>query len=348
MSVRMRRTLMKGSGKDKGEILDYCRAAALLPVIHTMYSGRIFEVASWEESDLEEVRKVWAEMAYMVAEWCKADQIRISNVYTVVPAYFNVETPTGQAYILGLDLMCGEMVDLGRILDITVHDNRMDLLLADSQISLLIDRSENGFPLKDMIEYCMGQFDLDKALPPVRTDDITEAMREVFSNTTFIYNVSGRPLTARGISDLVGCPIDDVVDLLESSSGEITRERMATGEYTEGGYKVTQDEVLLYNFSQARVNLVAEALGLPPTSVRVVPSYKPTDRKRPLTPVDGQMKYSCDGQVRSLAMWSLRLDVPVDILKRTWRPGFTEEEWQATGHKLVGGIREQLPMWVKG
>lgn len=332
----------------EGEIIDYCRAAALLPIIHTMYSGRTFEVRSWEEKDMTDVRRAWAEMAYMVAEWCNADRIRISNTYTVVPTYFNAETPTGQAYILGLDLMCGEIVDLGRILDITVHDDRMDLLLVNSQISILFDRASNGLPLGRMIEYCMGQFDLEKALPPAPTDDITEGMREVFSNTAFIYNVGGRPLTARGVSNLVGCPIGDVADLLESSSGDIARARMAAGEYVVGNYKVTQDEVLLYNFSQARVTQVEEALGIPRSFIRVVPSFKPMDRKKPLTLVDGQLKYPCDGTVMTLAMWSLRLEVSVDILKRTWRPGFTEKEWQAAGFNMSGEVKDQLPMWNIG
>ena len=349
MQRRIKPAFAKGSGKDSGEILDFCRAASLVPILHAMYSGRRFEAGDWEDDKLTEVRRASAQMAYMVAERCNADQIRISNVLTVHPMYFATETPEGNIYTLGLDLMCGEIVDLGLIREVTVHGDVMDLLLANGMVSLCIQKSEMGLPLNTQIRVCARRFDLSRALPPVAIDDITKGAAELFATTALVYNINGRPLTARGLSNLVGCKVDEVADLLDTREGEDALDSLDVMPFRAGGYSLSKEEVLLYNFVEGRVNRVAWDLKVPPSSVRVAPSMGPIRVDDPITLPDGQIPYVCEGVSRSLTLWSARLGVPAMALKRTWRPNITEKEWQIESSAVTWrGVRSQLPMWFAG
>lgn len=329
---------------------DHCRNAALVPVLHSVYSGMRFDAGTLEDMRLEAVRRAWTDMAYKVAEWCGEDRIRISNVYSLVPSYFGADTVEDMEFTVGLDLMCGEIVDLGRVIEVIVHEKSIDLLTSGGMVSVMIPNSDTGLDLATQIKLCMRRFGLSEGLPPLRSTGISVEAVRVLSDTAFVYNVDGRPMTSRGLADALGCREDDVADVLNTAEGARMLERVGTQSIRDGGCNLTEEEVMVYNFAEARARRVAQKLGVPISQVRVAPIFGPIRVDSPVAMPLGQINVVCEGVSRSLVMWSARLKVPVRRLAETWEPGLTEAEWVKKAAPLLQRDERDviIPMWVKG
>lgn len=306
---------------------DLCRNAAIVPILQSMYGGMMFDAGDFMSFSLDEVRRVWAEMAYMVADWCGDDRIRISNVYSLVPSYFGSDSVEGMDFVVGLDLMCGDIVDLGRVLEVVTHEKSLDLVTYNGMVSVIIPPSKTGLDLATQIKMCMRRLDITDALPAPRFSGVSAEEVRVYSESAFVYNIGGRPMTARGIACELGCGEDDVADVLRTAEGQNMLKELETCIFQDGGHRITESEVMVYNFAERRVNRTAQRLGVPPSQVRVAPHIGPIRVNDPVACPIGTRIIVCEGVARTLAMWSARLRIPVMCLAGTWKEGLTEREW---------------------
>lgn len=306
---------------------DLCRNAALVPILHSMYSGMRFDGGPLFSMDLNDVRHTWAEMAYMVAEWCKEDRIRISNVYSLVPSYFGEDSVEGLEFVIGLDLMCGEIVDLGRVIEVIAHEQSLDMITYNGMVSVIIPRSDTGLDLATQIKMCRRRFGITDCLPPLRSTETSAEIVRVYSESAFVYNVDGRPMTARGLADELGCREDDVPDVLNTTEGRRLLDVVSMLSFRDSGSEISREEAAVYNFAEARTRRVAQRLGIPRSQVRVAPRFEPIRIKNPLASPWAYRVLPCEGVARSLAVWSVRFGIPIRRLVETWRPHITEEEW---------------------
>lgn len=322
--------------------VEFCKSAALVSILFSMYSGRRFampdlsRVSKAEETEaMAPVYREWAKMSYEVAEWCRSPVIRLSNIYTVIPAYFLVEGTRGTEYILGMELMCGEIVSLGRIMGVVVHERSIDLVLTSSMVSVMLPREmEEEYDVLHWMTVYLDARGLNLALPMLSLDDVSAEMTRFLSETAMVYNIDGRPLTARALSNLIGCQITDVEFALNSAGFEKMKRILTERPFQAGRMNIGKEELLLYAYVHAKVQDVSAKTGIPEANLRVHSRLDTKEKDCGLLTDEWGRLYVCDGIARSLDFWAYRMNRTRGALAQTWEAGITEDEWKELSAKV--------------